>query len=180
MIKKWDRQMAILLCILLLTLHMVGRGTVPVKGVPTGSPLEPSYIGTANLIGADTTTPTGYSGKDVQVRLTIKNIGDGAATNVSIRPVIKVGTDSPFEPRNMGISTIRYINAGGTGSAVFTIGVKEKAVTGYYSVDFEVIYYEETEDDVAATSHTKTLTSYVFIEGLDESETGTETDINIS
>ena len=177
MIKKWDRQMAILLCILLLTLHMVGRGTVPIKSIASG---PGAYIGTANLIGADTTTPTGYSGKDVQVRLTIKNIGDGAATNVSIRPVIKVGTDSPFEPRNMGISTIRYINAGGTGSAVFTIGVKEKAVTGYYSVDFEVIYYEETEDDVAATSHTKTLTSYVFIEGLDESETGTETDINIS
>ncbi len=177
MIKKWDRQIAVWLCILLLTLHMVGSGTVPIKSIASG---PGAYIGTANLIGADTTTPTGYSGKDVQVRLTIKNIGDGGASNVSIRPVIKVGADSPFEPKNMGISTIRYINAGGTGSAVFTIGVKEKAVTGYYSVDFEVIYYEETEEDAAAISRTKTLTSYVFIEGLDESETGTETDISIS
>lgn len=177
MIKRWKRQLAIWCSILLFTLHMVCIGAVPIKSAASG-PAASAY-GNANLVGADTTTPTGYSGKDVQVRITMKNLGDGGAVNVSVRPVIKVGADSPFEPRNTGISTIRYIGAGGTGSAVFTLGVKEKAITGYYSVDFEVIYYDDNDDEVS-TSHTKTLTSYVFIEGLDESETSTEMDINIS
>lgn len=179
MIKKWKKQIAILCGILLLTLHMVFSVTDSIKSAASGSAASPGdYTGSANLVGADTTTPTGYNGKDVQVRITIKNIGDTGATNVSVRPIIKVGTDSPFEPRNTGISTIRYINAGGTSSAVFTFGVKEKAITGYYSVDFEVIYYDD--NDEVSVSHTKTLTSYVFIEGLDESETSKEADINIS
>lgn len=179
MVKKWKKQIIILFVMVLITVHMVFDGAVSIKSAASGSA---AYAGNVNLVVSDTTTPTGYSGKDMQIRITLKNIGDGDATNVTVRPVVKVGTDSPFEPRNTGVNTIRHINAGGTGTAVFTLGIKEKAITGYYSIDFEVIYYEDDdyEEDRSSVSHTKTVTSYVYIEGLDESETSTETDINIS
>ena len=134
-------------------------------------------MGSASLVVADNTTPTGQNGKDMEVRITLKNLGDGVASNVTIRPVVKTGADSPFEPKNVGLSTIRRIREdGGTGTATFMLTVKEKAVTGYYSVDYNVVYYDEG----SSTNRSITVTSYVFIEGLDEEESSTQTDINIS
>lgn len=175
--KKWMKQIVLLCSVFFLTLNLVFAEAVPIKSVATGPGVNEEETGNANLVASDSTTPTGYSGKDAQVKITIKNLGAGGASNVSVRPNIKAGTDSPFEPTNTGIKTIHYIHGdGGTGTASFTLRIKEKAITGYYSVDFDVVYFDEG----SYVSQSKTLTSYIFIEGVDESETSTETDISIS
>jgi len=176
--KKYRKRILIFFSALLLVMGTFYTNITPVKSVVTPEAISPidDDTGVANLVPADTTTPTGYRGKDVQVSITIKNIGTGGASNVNVRPNIKAGTDSPFEPRNTGIQNIRYIYEGATASASFTLGVKEKAITGYYSVDFDIVYYDED-----GSSHNVTLSSYVFIEGLDEEEeSDTNTDISIS
>lgn len=147
------------------------------RRTPSDDDDDDEYEGSSSLIVSNNDTPTGYNGQEVQVKLTLKNLGDGEATNISVRPILKNDKNSPFEPKNVGVKTIRRIHSdGGTGTASFTLSVKEKAITGYYSIEYDVIYYDEG----SSVSKTLTATSYIFIDGLDEAETSTETDINIS
>lgn len=146
--------------------------------------VTPSSTSDFIMVGGNWITPVATYGQVVNVVLPVVNMGGVNLANVTVTPVISnlVG-EWPFEIETSGYTqTIRDLPGKGNGQSdmdrrrelTWTLKTRADALTGYYKLQFNVLYYIGTEAESA------TLTTYVYVNGAPgsgsvEAEGGTST-----
>lgn len=177
--------LTVLCCGAMLTADV--QGYVPgLANIAYATPTDTVTYADPIILAGDTNTPTGRIGERMSIRLHLVNRASEDAEDVTITPKVSSKTSEfPFE-----ISKSNYSLRLSTGSTpgdddsvlagkddddvVFNFTVRDDVVTGYYSIDYAITYI------INDTYYSTTVSSYVYIEGLDEVETVEKTDIQLS
>lgn len=144
----------------------------------------PSSTSDFIMVGGNWVTPVATYGQVVNVVLPVVNMGAVNLANVTVTPVTSnlVG-EWPFEIETSGYTqTITDLPGKGNGQndmdrrreLTWTLKTRDDALSGYYKLQFNVLYYIGTEAESA------TLTTYVLVNGAPgsgsvEAEGGTST-----
>ncbi len=144
----------------------------------------PSSTSDFIMVGGNWITPVATYGQVVNVVLPVVNMGAANLANVTVTPVVSnlVG-EWPFEIETSGYTqTIRDLPGKGNGQSdmdrrrelTWSFKTRADALSGYYKLQFNVLYYVGTEAESA------TLTTYVLVNGAPgsgsvEAEGGTST-----
>jgi len=144
----------------------------------------PSSTSDFIMVGGNWITPVATYGQVVNVVLPVVNMGAVNLANVTVTPVTSnLVTEWPFEIETSGYTqTIRDLPGKGNGQSdmdrrrelTWSLKTRTDALSGYYKLQFNVLYYVGTEAESA------TLTTYVLVNGAPgsgniEAEGGTST-----
>lgn len=156
------------------------------EGMDSGSdePAVPSSTSDFVMVGGNWITPVATYGQVVNVVLPVVNMGAVNLANVTVTPVTSnIVSEWPFEIETSGYTqTIRDLPGKGNGQSdmdrrrelTWSLKTRTDALSGYYKLQFNVLYYVGTEVESA------TLTTYVKVIGAPgsgsvEAEGGTST-----
>ncbi|MBO5242096.1 MAG: hypothetical protein J6B19_05425 [Lachnospiraceae bacterium] len=144
----------------------------------------PSSTSDFIMVGGNWITPVATYGQVVNVVLPVVNMGAVNLANVTVTPVTSnMVNEWPFEIETSGYTqTILDLPGKGNGQndmdrrreLTWSLKTREDALSGYYKLQFNVLYYVGTEAESA------TLTTYVLVKGAPgsgnvEAEGGTST-----
>ena len=144
----------------------------------------PSSTSDFVMVGGNWVTPTATYGQLVNVVLPVVNMSGVNLANVTVTPVTSnLVSEWPFEIETSGYTqTITDLPGKGNGQSdmdrrrelTWTFKTRQDALSGYYKLQFNVLYYVGTEVETA------TLTTYVLVRGAAgsgnvEAEGGTST-----
>ncbi len=144
----------------------------------------PSSTSDFIMVGGNWITPVATYGQVVNVVLPVVNMGAVNLANVTVTPVTSnIVSEWPFEIETSGYTqTILDLPGKGNGQndmdrrreLTWSLKTREDALSGYYKLQFNVLYYVGTEAESA------TLTTYVMVKGAPgsgnvEAEGGTST-----
>ncbi len=144
----------------------------------------PSSTSDFIMVGGNWITPVATYGQVVNVVLPVVNMGAVNLANVTVTPVTSnIVSEWPFEIETSGYTqTIRDLPGKGNGQSdmdrrrelTWSLKTRADALSGYYKLQFNVLYYVGTEVESA------TLTTYVLVKGAPgsgnvEAEGGTST-----
>ena len=147
-------------------------------------PAAPTSTSDFVMVGGNWVTPVATYGQVVNVVLPVVNMGGVNLANVTVTPVISnLVSEWPFEIETSGYTqTIRDLPGKGNGQSdmdrrrelTWSFKTRADAMSGYYKLQFNVLYYVGTEVENA------TLTTYVLVNGAPgsgnvEAEGGTST-----
>lgn len=143
-----------------------GSADTPAGGEETVSPSSTSdFI----MVGGNWITPVATYGQVVNVVLPVVNMGAVNLANVAVTPVTSnLVSEWPFEIETSGYTqTIRELPGKGNGQSdmerrrelTWTLKTRADALSGYYKLQFNVLYYVGTEAETA------TLTTYIKVNG---------------
>ena len=150
----------------------------------TEETLMPSSTSDFVMVGGNWITPVATYGQYVNVVLPVVNMSGVNLGNVTVTPVTSnLVSEWPFEIETSGYTqTIVDLPGKGTGQSdmdrrrelTWTFKTRQDALSGYYKLQFNVLYYVGTEVENA------TLTTYVLVRGAAgsgnvEAEGGTST-----
>lgn len=138
------------------------------------------------MLAGDTNTPIGKIGEKMSIRLHIANRENEDAEDVTITPQVSSKTEQfPFEIDKANYSV--RLNGGSTPGdndsvlerkdddvVIFNFTVRDDVVTGYYPINYVISY--KMKDSPYST----TVTSYVYIEGVEPEDATKKTDIQLS
>lgn len=145
---------------------------------------SPSSTSDFIMVGGNWVTPEATYGQVVNVVLPVVNMGVVNLANVTVTPVTSnLVSEWPFEIETSGYTqTIRDLPGKGNGQSdmdrrrelTWTLKTRADALSGYYKLQFNVLYYVGTEAETA------TLTTYIKVNGAPgsgnvEAEGGTST-----
>lgn len=129
----------------------------------------PSSTSEFVMVGGNWVTPVATYGQIVNIVLPVVNMGAVNLNNVTVTPVISNSVSEwPFEIETSGYTqTISDLPAKGNGQSdmdrrrelTWTLKTRADALSGYYKLQFNVLYYVGTEAENA------TLTTYVLVNG---------------
>lgn len=129
----------------------------------------PSSTSEFVMVGGNWVTPTATHGQLVDIVLPVVNMGMVNLANVTVTPVISnTVSEWPFVIDTSGYTqTIADLPGKGNGQSdmdrrrelTWTLRTREDAMSGYYKLQFNVLYYVGTEAENA------TLTTYVLVKG---------------
>ncbi len=129
----------------------------------------PSSTSEFVMVGGNWVTPIATYGQVVNVVLPVVNMSTVNLNNVTVTPVISNSVmEWPFEIETSGYTqTIVDLPGKGNGQndmdrrreLTWSLKTRDDALSGYYKLQFNVIYYVGTEVENA------TLTTYVFVKG---------------
>lgn len=132
-------------------------------------PAMPSSTSDFIMVGGNWVTPTVTYGQMVNVVLPVVNMGSVNLNNVTVTPVTSnLVSEWPFEIQTSGYTqTIPDLPGKGNGQSdmdrrrelTWTLKARTDALSGYYKLQFNVLYYVGTEVESA------TLTTYVKVNG---------------
>lgn len=146
--------------------------------------VAPSSTSDFIMVGGNWITPVATYGQVVNVVLPVVNMGAVNLANVTVTPVTSnLVSEWPFEIETSGYTqTIRDLPGKGNGQSdmdrrrelTWSFKTRADALSGYYKLQFNVLYYVGTEVESA------TLTTYVLVNGAPgsgnvEAEGGTST-----
>ena len=146
--------------------------------------VAPSSTSDFIMVGGNWITPVATYGQVVNVVLPVVNMGAVNLANVTVTPVTSnLVSEWPFEIETSGYTqTIRDLPGKGNGQSdmdrrrelTWSFKTRADALSGYYKLQFNVLYYVGTEAESA------TLTTYVLVNGAPgsgnvEAEGGTST-----
>ncbi len=144
----------------------------------------PSSTSDFIMVGGNWVTPVATYGQVVNVVLPVVNMGAVNLANITVTPVTSnLVSEWPFEIETSGYTqTIRDLPGKGNGQSdmdrrrelTWSFKTRADALSGYYKLQFNVLYYVGTEAESA------TLTTYVLVKGAPgsgnvEAEGGTST-----
>lgn len=139
-------------------------GEMPVDGAGM-----PSSTSDFVMVGGNWVTPTVTYGQTVNIVLPIVNMGSVNLNNVNVTPVTSnLVSEWPFEIETSGYTqTISDLPGKGNGQndmdrrreLTWTLKARQDVLSGYYKLQFNVLYYVGTEMESA------TLTTYVKVKG---------------
>ncbi len=151
---------------------------------PEGEPAMPSSTSDFVMVGGNWITPTVTYGQTVNIVLPVVNMGVVNLSNVTVTPVTSnIVSEWPFEIETSGYTqTITDLPGKGNGQSdmdrrrelTWTFKTRDDALSGYYKLQFNVLYYVGTEVESC------TLTTYALVRGAAgsgnvEAEGGTST-----
>ncbi len=129
----------------------------------------PSSTSDFIMVGGNWITPVATYGQVVNVVLPVVNMGAVNLANVTVTPVTSnLVSEWPFEIETSGYTqTIRDLPGKGNGQSdmdrrrelTWSLKTRADALSGYYKLQFNVLYYVGTEAESA------TLTTYVLVNG---------------
>lgn len=130
---------------------------------------QPSSTSDFVMVGGNWVTPTATYGQMVDVVLPVVNMGTVNLANVTVTPVISNSVSEwPFVIDTSSYTqTIADLPGKGNGQSdmdrrrelTWTLRTRDDAMSGYYKLQFNVLYYVGTEAENA------TLTTYVQVKG---------------
>lgn len=162
---------------------LAGEGSADNGGLDAETAV-PSSTSDFIMVGGNWVTPVATYGQVVNVVLPVVNMGAVNLANVTVTPVTSnVVSEWPFEIETSGYTqTIPDLPGKGNGQSdmdrrrelTWSFKTRTDALSGYYKLQFNVLYYVGTEAESA------TLTTYVMVKGAPgsgnvESEGGTST-----
>ncbi|MBE5882466.1 MAG: hypothetical protein E7289_09200 [Lachnospiraceae bacterium] len=163
---------------------LISGGDADGNGISGDEPATPSSTSDFIMVGGNWITPVATYGQVVNVVLPVVNMGAVNLANVTVTPVTSnLVSEWPFEIETSGYTqTIRDLPGKGNGQSdmdrrrelTWTLRTRADALSGYYKLQFNVLYYVGTEAESA------TLTTYVKVNGAPgsgnvEAEGGTST-----
>lgn len=132
-------------------------------------PAMPSSTSDFIMVGGNWVTPTVTYGQTVNIVLPVVNMGSVNLSNVTVTPVTSnLVSEWPFEIQTSGYTqTIPDLPGKGNGQSdmdrrrelTWTLKARTDALSGYYKLQFNVLYYVGTEVESA------TLTTYAKVNG---------------
>lgn len=130
---------------------------------------QPSSTSEFIMVGGNWVTPTATYGQLVDIVLPVVNMGTVNLSNVTVTPVISNSVSEwPFVIETSGYTqTIPDLPGKGNGQSdmdrrrelTWTLRTRDDAMSGYYRLQFNVLYYVGTE------AENVTLTTYVLVNG---------------
>lgn len=130
---------------------------------------QPSSTSDFVMVGGNWVTPTATYGQLVDIVLPVVNMGTVNLANVTVTPVISNSVSEwPFVIETSGYTqTIPDLPGKGNGQSdmdrrrelTWTLRTRDDAMSGYYKLQFNVLYYVGTE------AENVTLTTYVLVNG---------------
>lgn len=121
------------------------------------------------MVGGNWVTPNATYGQPVDIVLPVVNMGVENLNNITVTPVVSNTVNEwPFVIETSGYTqTIRDLPGKGNGQSdmdrrrelTWTFRTRDDALSGYYKLQFNVLYYVETEVESC------TLTTYVKVRG---------------
>ncbi len=153
-------------------------------GTEEEGPNVPTSTSDFIMVGGNWVTPVATYGQVVNVVLPVVNMGAVNLANIAVTPVTSnLVNEWPFEIETSGYTqTIRDLPGKGNGQSdmdrrrelTWSFKTRADALSGYYKLQFNVLYYVGTEVETA------TLTTYVQVNGAPgsgnvEAEGGTST-----
>lgn len=153
-------------------------------GANSDEPAMPTSTSDFVMVGGNWVTPVATYGQLVNIVLPVVNMGAVNLANVTVTPVTSnLVSEWPFEIETSGYTqTILDLPGKGNGQSdmdrrrelTWTLKTRADALSGYYKLQFNVLYYVGTDVENA------TLTTYVKVNGAPgsgnvEAEGGTST-----